>query len=104
MNKFILYLCIIIFSSCLSCSDMINDINGNNALFLLYLNVNPQRYLYVTDPVGGTVSMFSIDRESGCLTPLSPATVPSGTWPNGIGLHPGGDYLYTTGSNSVWVV
>lgn len=72
-------------------------------LLLLAGGGNTQRYLYVTNPVGGTVSMFSIDGETGMLSPLSPGSIAAGTWPNGVGLHTGKEFLYASGNGAVYM-
>jgi 6-phosphogluconolactonase len=47
----------------------------------------------------GTISMFTIDSATGILTPTTPATVPTGFLPQGIGIDPSGKFVYTANSD-----
>lgn len=46
-----------------------------------------------------TVSMFTIDSSTGVLTPTTPFTVPTGFFPQGIGIDPLGRFVYTANSD-----
>lgn len=52
------------------------------------------KWLYAFNTTTGNIYQFSIDLSTGNLTPLSPATVTSGTTPLQMCLHPNGKYLY----------
>jgi 6-phosphogluconolactonase len=82
----------------LSCSDMIESSGRDGAPYPL--SGRRHRYLYVSNPKGDTVSQFSIDGDTGLLTPLLPATIPAGAWPNGLASGRGGTYLYTANNNN----
>jgi len=47
----------------------------------------------------GTISMFTINSSTGVLTPTTPATVPTGFLPQGIGIDPLGRFVYTANSD-----
>jgi DNA-binding beta-propeller fold protein YncE len=51
------------------------------------------RYLYVVNPIDGSVSQFSIG-SSGHLTALNPASVPAGADPASISIDPSGRFVY----------
>ena len=46
-----------------------------------------------------TISMFTIDSSTGVLTPTTPATVPTGWFPQGIAIDPSGKFVYTANSD-----
>jgi 6-phosphogluconolactonase len=46
-----------------------------------------------------TISMYTINPDTGVLTPTTPATVPTGYFPQGIGISPGGNFVYTANSD-----
>lgn len=56
------------------------------------------RNVYVTDAgvgnLGGGVSQFSVDRGTGQLTAMTPATVAAGLSPQGIAVTPNGRFVY----------
>lgn len=53
------------------------------------------RYVYVPNSHDNTVSMFTIDLQSGLLRPMSPATVATGVNPQYIAVDPKGRFVYT---------
>ena len=62
------------------------------------------RFLYVANPVSNvssqsTISMYTIDSTTGVLTPTSPATVPTGWFPQGMVVDPLGRFAYTANSD-----
>ncbi len=62
------------------------------------------RFAYVANLVSNasdlaTISMFTIDPSTGVLTPTSPATVPTGFFPQGIAIDPRGRFVYTANSD-----
>ncbi len=46
-----------------------------------------------------TISMYTINSTTGVLTPTAPATVPTGFFPQGIGIDPAGKFVYTANSD-----
>src|ERR1700723_2456757 len=46
-----------------------------------------------------TIAMYTIDSSTGVLTPTTPATVPTGYFPQGIAIHPSGRFVYTANSD-----
>lgn len=66
------------------------------------------RFAYVANPVSNatslsTVSMFAINSTTGVLTPTSPATVPTGFYPQEIAIDPLGRFVYTANSDDATV-
>lgn len=60
-------------------------------------------YVNPTKGQGATVSQFSIDPQSGALSPKTPATVATGQAPHGIAVTPNGKNAYvTTFDRTVW--
>jgi YVTN family beta-propeller protein len=62
------------------------------------------RFAYVANLVSNaaddaTISMYTINPSTGALTPTSPATVPTGFFPQGIGIDPSGKFVYTANSD-----
>ncbi|MFZ1083772.1 MAG: beta-propeller fold lactonase family protein [Terracidiphilus sp.] len=62
------------------------------------------RFAYVANLVSNatdqaTISMFTINPATGVLTPTSPATVPTGFFPQGIAIDPTGSFIYTADSD-----
>ncbi len=62
------------------------------------------RFAYVANLVSNatpqsTISMFAIDPATGLLKPTSPATVPTGFFPQSIAIDPGGRFVYTANSD-----
>ncbi len=62
------------------------------------------RYVYVANLVSNatdaaTISIFVANSTTGLLTPILPTTIPTGFFPQGIGIDPTGEYLYTANSN-----
>lgn len=61
---------------------------------------NRGRFVYVANPVSdelsqSTISMYIINPITGVLTPTSPATVPTGWYPQGMVVDPLGRFAYT---------
>jgi len=46
-----------------------------------------------------TISMYTIKSSTGALAPTTPATVPTGFFPQGIGIDPSGKFVYTANSD-----
>jgi len=46
-----------------------------------------------------TISMYTINSRTGDLTPTTPATVPTGFYPQGIAIDPSGKFVYTANSD-----
>src|SRR5271154_266690 len=62
------------------------------------------RFAYVANLVSSatdaaTISMYTINAMTGVLTPTTPATVPTGFFPQGIGIDPSGKFVYTANSD-----
>jgi 6-phosphogluconolactonase len=62
------------------------------------------RFAYVANLMSNatdeaTISMFTIDSRTGILTPTTPATVPTGFFPQGIAIDPFGKFVYTANSD-----
>lgn len=62
------------------------------------------RFAYVANLVSNaaddaTISMYTINPSSGVLTPMTPATVPTGFLPQGIAIDPSGKFVYTANSD-----
>ena len=62
------------------------------------------RFAYVANLVSNasdkaTISMYTIDSNTGVLTPTSPATVSTGYFPQGIAIDPAGKFVYTANSD-----
>ena len=62
------------------------------------------RFAYVANLVSNasdqsTISMFTINPVTGVLTPTTPATVPTGFFPQGIAIDPQGRFVYTANSD-----
>jgi 6-phosphogluconolactonase len=78
---------------------------GANALGSEQMVVNPAgRFAYVANLMSNaadeaTISMYTIDAKTGVLTPTMPATVPTGYFPQGIGIDPAGKFVYTANSD-----
>jgi 6-phosphogluconolactonase len=67
--------------------------------------VDPQgRFAYVANLVSNvsgpsSISMYTIDSTTGVLTPTTPATVPTGWFPQGIAIDPLGRFVYTANTD-----
>jgi DNA-binding beta-propeller fold protein YncE len=66
------------------------------------------RFAYVANPVSNvsdlsTISMYTINSTTGILTPTSPATVPTGWYPQEIAIDPLGRFVYTANSDDATV-
>jgi 6-phosphogluconolactonase len=66
------------------------------------------RFAYVANLVSNasdlsTISMYTINSTSGILTPTSPATVPTGWFPQEIAIDPLGRFVYTANSDDATV-
>jgi 6-phosphogluconolactonase len=66
------------------------------------------RFAYVANTVSNasdlaTISMYTINPTSGVLTPTSPATVPTGFYPQEIAIDPLGRFVYTANSDDATV-
>jgi 6-phosphogluconolactonase len=64
------------------------------------------RFAYVANLMSNaadlaTISMFTIDSSTGILTPTTPATVPTGYFPQGIGIDPSGKFVYTATATTI---
>ena len=62
------------------------------------------RFAYVANLVSdasdpSTISMYTINPTTGMLTPTTPATVPTGLFPQGIAIDPLGRFVYTANSD-----
>ncbi len=62
------------------------------------------RFAYVANLVSNatdeaTISMYTIDPATGVLTPTTPATVPTGFFPQGIAIDPLGRFVYTANTD-----
>ncbi len=62
------------------------------------------RFAYVANLVSNasdlsTISMYTINSTTGVLTPTTPATVPTGWFPQGIAIDPLGRFVYTANSD-----
>jgi len=69
------------------------------------LVVDPRgRFAYVANLVSNatdraTIAMYTIDKTKGVLTPTTPATIPTGFFPQGIVIDPSGKFVYTANSD-----
>jgi 6-phosphogluconolactonase (cycloisomerase 2 family) len=66
------------------------------------------RFAYVANPVSNvsdqaTISMFTINSSTGVLSPTTPATVPTGFYPQTIAIDPLGRFVYTANSDDATV-
>lgn len=62
------------------------------------------RFVYVANLVSNVagpsaISMYTINSSTGVLTPTTPPTVPTGWFPQGIGIDPSGKFVYTANSD-----
>jgi 6-phosphogluconolactonase len=62
------------------------------------------RFAYVANLVSNasdlsTISMYTINASTGVLTPTTPATVPTGWFPQGIAIDPRGRFVYTANTD-----
>jgi 6-phosphogluconolactonase (cycloisomerase 2 family) len=62
------------------------------------------RFAYVANLVSNasdlaTISMYTINPTTGVLTPTTPATVPTGFFPQGIAIDPLGRFVYTANTD-----
>lgn len=62
------------------------------------------RFVYVANLVSNaadqaTISMYTINSSTGILTLTNPPTVPTGFFPQGIGIDPSGKFVYTANSD-----
>jgi YVTN family beta-propeller protein len=62
------------------------------------------RFAYVANLMSNatdqaTIAMFTINPSTGILTPTTPPTVPTGFFPQGIGIDPSGTFVYTANSD-----
>jgi 6-phosphogluconolactonase len=79
---------------------------GANAFGAEGMAVDPAgRFAYVANLMSnGTdtanIAMFTIDSNTGVLIPTTPATVPTGFFPQGIAIDPLGRFVYTANSDS----
>ena len=55
-------------------------------------------HAYVGDGFSNTVCQYNIDSLTGTLSPMNPATVPSGVYASGVALSPDGKSAYVTNS------
>ena len=55
-------------------------------------------FAYVTNQTDATVSAFTIDRNSGALTPVSGSPYPSGSAPTAVAIDPSNSFVYVTSS------
>jgi DNA-binding beta-propeller fold protein YncE len=61
------------------------------------ITVHPSgQYAYVPNSNGNNVSQFTVDPNSGALTPMSTATVVAGLSPVALAVDPSGKYAYVT--------
>lgn len=58
------------------------------------------RFAYVVNFQDATVSQFTVDLDTGALTPMTPATVVTGTNPRAIAVHPSGRHAYVTAAGA----
>jgi 6-phosphogluconolactonase len=78
---------------------------GANSFGSEGLAVDPSgRFAYVANLMSNasdlaTISMFTINSSTGVLTPTTPFTVPTGFFPQGIGIDPQGRFVYTANSD-----
>lgn len=62
------------------------------------------RFAYVANLVSNasdraTIAMYTIDKSKGVLIPTTPATIPTGFFPQGIAIDPSGKFVYTANSD-----
>jgi 6-phosphogluconolactonase (cycloisomerase 2 family) len=78
---------------------------GGNAFGSEGMAVDPSgRFAYVANLGSNatdlaTISMYTINSSTRVLTPTSPATVPTGFFPQGIAIDPSGKFVYTANSD-----
>ena len=69
------------------------------------LEIHPSgRFIYVTNWMGASLSVFAVDVQTGVLTPLADSPVKVGGRPYGVAVHPSGRFVYVTSwdSAAVW--
>ena len=71
------------------------------------VEVHPSgRFIFVTNSMGLSFSVFKVDADSGVLTPLknSPIKTGGGDRPYAVAVHPSGQFVYVSswGNNMVW--
>jgi 6-phosphogluconolactonase len=62
------------------------------------------RFVFVANLVSNatdaaTISMYTVNSSTGVLTPTTPATIPTGFFPQGIAIDPAGKFVYTANSD-----
>lgn len=62
------------------------------------------RYIFVTNRMGQSFSVFKVDADSGSLTPLEGSPFDTGGLPYGVRVHPSGQFFYVTcwTNSDVW--
>ncbi|MCK4587132.1 MAG: beta-propeller fold lactonase family protein [Gammaproteobacteria bacterium] len=62
------------------------------------------RYIFVTNRMGQSFSVFKVDADSGALTPLKGSPFDTGGLPYGVTVHPSGQFFYVTSwtRSDVW--
>ena len=69
------------------------------------LEIHPSgRFVYVTNWMGASLSVFEVNAQTGALTPLPGGPVKVGGRPYGVAVHPSGRFVYVTSwdSQAVW--
>jgi 6-phosphogluconolactonase len=69
------------------------------------LEIHPSgRFIYVTNWMGASLSVFEVNAQTGALTPLPDGPVKVGGRPYGVAVHPSGRFVYVTSwdSQAVW--
>lgn len=69
------------------------------------LEIHPSgHFIYVTNWMGASLSVFAVNKQTGALTPLSDSPVKVGGRPYGVAVHPSGRFVYVTSwdSAAVW--
>jgi 6-phosphogluconolactonase len=78
---------------------------GANAFGSEEMVVDPAgKFVYVANLMSNatdlaTISMYTISPSTGGLAPTTPPTVPTGFFPQGIGIDPSGRFVYTANSD-----
>jgi 6-phosphogluconolactonase (cycloisomerase 2 family) len=78
------------------------SIAGHNSSYGVVIHPN-NRFLYAANVASSTVSIYSIDPQTGALTAVGTPVASGGSGANGLFFHPSGNYLYVTNAwgNSV---